>query len=255
MAARPARLLTEEFPDPPTMDTAVSHAILRRVSDGAEPETLRLHRPGAIVAFGPLDRHEPGYAEAVAAARQQGFGAVQRLAGGRAAVFHQETLAFSWAIPDSSPRTGIAPRFEALAGIATAAFRSLGMDARVGAIPGEYCPGQFSVNARGKTKLMGVGQRIVIRAAHVGGVIVVGGSERIRDVLIPVNRALGLDWDSSTVGSLQDEVPGVTWEDASRAILDQFAKAHDLMAGRVGRDILALAELLAPRHEALEGEV
>jgi octanoyl-[GcvH]:protein N-octanoyltransferase len=249
MAERPVRLLTQGFPDPPTMDTAVSHAILRRVSDGDEPETFRLHRPGAIVAFGPLDRHEPGYAEAIAAARAQGFGAIQRLAGGRAAVFDQDTLAFSWAIPDPSPRTGIGRRFEELASIVASAFRSLGVDARVGAVAGEYCPGEFSVNARGKTKLMGVGQRIVIRAAHVGGVVVVGGSDRVRDVLVPVNRALGLDWDPSTVGSLQDEVPGVTWADASRAILEELGRARELIEGQVTGETLALARTLSPRHE------
>ncbi|HJV04113.1 MAG TPA: lipoate--protein ligase family protein, partial [Actinomycetota bacterium] len=66
---RTIRLVRQGFPDPPEMDTAVSHATLRRVSEGLEPETLRLHRPAHVVAFGPRDRVAPGFGRAVAAAR------------------------------------------------------------------------------------------------------------------------------------------------------------------------------------------
>lgn len=168
------------------MDTALSHATLRLVAKGQTPETLRLHRPAAVVAFGPRDRVAPGFADAVAAARAHGFASVERLAGGRAAVFHAGTIAFSWAIPDPRAREGIRPRFDALAEIVVEAVRALGVDARIGEVPGEYCPGEHSVNARGRTKLMGVGQRIIDGAAHVGGVIVVTDADRIRDVLTPV---------------------------------------------------------------------
>src|SRR5438477_12976607 len=127
--ARPTlTLFRDGFPDPPPMDTAVSSVLLHRVSDGSMPDLLRLHRPGAIVAFGPKDRHEPGFARAVAAAREQGFGAIERLAGGRAAVFHEGTLAFSWVTHDPDPRPGIRPRFQALAELMVEAFVSLGVD-------------------------------------------------------------------------------------------------------------------------------
>ena len=121
----------------------------------------------------------------MAAARVQGFGAVEWLAGGRAAVFHEGTISFSWAIPDPKAREGIRPRFDAVAEIIVEALRSLGVDERIGEIPGEYCAGEHSVNARA-TKLMGVGQRIIGGAAHVGGVIVVSGSDRVRGFHVPV---------------------------------------------------------------------
>jgi octanoyl-[GcvH]:protein N-octanoyltransferase len=250
---RTVRLVRDGFPDPETLDTAISHALLRRVSEGSEPETIRLHRPGAIVAFGPVDRHTPGFAPAVAAARSRGFGCILRLAGGRAAVFHEQTIAFSWVVPDPSPRTGIRRRFEELAGIVAAAFGDLGVDARVGEVPGEYCPGEFSVNARGRTKLMGVGQRLVLRAAHVGGVVVVAGSDRVRDVLVPVYEALGLDWDPSTVGSLQDEVPAISWDASAEALAARFAERFDLADGGVSEETLALARTLESRHEVTVG--
>jgi octanoyl-[GcvH]:protein N-octanoyltransferase len=246
----PLRLVRAWFPDPPTLDTAVSHAILRQVSSGERPATLRLHRPGDVVAFGPLDRHAEGYRRAVAAAEERGFGAIQRLAGGRAAVFHGGTVAFSWAIPDPSPRLGIGRRFDELAAIVAAAFRDLGIDARVGEVPGEYCPGAHSVSAGGRTKLMGVGQRVIRGAAHVGGVVVVSGGDRVRDVLVPVYRELDLPWDPATVGSLEDEIPGVTWERAEAAILARFAERYQLVPDDVDAGLVELAERLQAEHLA-----
>jgi len=245
---RAVRLLRESFPASPALDTAVSHALLRRVSGGLEPETLRLHRPGSIVAFGPKDRLSTGYPIALAAAQAQGFSAVERLAGGSAAVFHQQTIALAWILPDPSPRLHITARFQEAARIVAAALRSLGVDARIGEIPGEYCPGAHSVNARGAKKLMGVGQRLLQHAAHVGAVVVVGGSDRIRRVLVPVYQALGLEWDPATAGSIQDEVPGVAWGQAERAILDHFAASYDLQESSLTPEALELARQLEPRH-------
>ena len=246
MSTRSIQLLREGFPDPPPMDTAVSRAILQAVARGEMGETLRLHRPGAIVAFGPKDRLAAGYAAAVDEADRQGFASIQRLAGGRAAVFHEGTIAFSWATPESAPREGIQARFIELSTIVAEAFRSLGVDARIGEVPGEYCPGEFSVNARGAVKLMGVGQRIVAGAAHVGGVIVVSGSDRVRDVLVPVYRALGLAWEPATAGGLEDEIGPLSWDDAERAVIDAFGSRFSLTPGSVPEGIEAEAARLAP---------
>jgi octanoyl-[GcvH]:protein N-octanoyltransferase len=245
---RTIRLLHDGYPEPPEMDTAVSHATLRRVAEGLEPESLRLHRPAAMVAFGPRDHVAPGFSRAVAAAREHGFASIERLAGGRAAVFHPGTIAFSWAIPDASARERIRERFQETAEIMVEAFSSLGVDARVGEVPGEYCPGEHSVNARGRTKLMGVGQRIVKDAVHVGGVVVVSGGDRIREVLVPVYDALGLDWDPGTTGSLEDEVPGLTWDQAETAVEKAFAARFDLEEGSVTDGTVDRARELASRH-------
>lgn len=230
------------------MDTAVSHATLRLVAAGRLPETLRIHRPGRVVAFGPRDRTAPGFGAAVEAAGRRGFGTVERLAGGRAAVFHEGTIAVSWAIPDPRAREGIRSRFEALAGIVAHSLRELGVDARIGEVPGEYCPGEHSVNARGRTKLMGVGQRIVDGAAHVGGVIVVEGTETIREVLRPVYSALDLEWDPATVGSVVEEAPGLGWDVVVKGLMDSFGRRHDLEEDRLGQETMALAKDLIPRH-------
>ena len=250
LAMRKIRFLTNAFPERPALDTAVSRALLRRVSDGDEPETLRLYRPADVVAFGPQDTRAEGYADAVAASREQGFEAIQRLAGGRATVFHGDTLAFSWTIPvnAASPHEGVMERFDEIADLLARAFRTLGVDARVGEVPGEYCPGQHSVNAGGETKLMGVGQRLIRGAAHVGGVIVVNGADRINDVLTPVYRALDIDWKPDTTGSLSDELGQVRYDDVKQAVLNEFAVDYVLYGGGLTSDTLALAEKMEPEH-------
>src|SRR5918997_1504043 len=163
------RLLTESFPDDPALDTGLSRALMLRVAAGEAPETLRIARPGAIVAFGKRDTVAGGYTEAVRAARAGGYEAIERLAGGRAAVFHEDTITFAHTVADRDPRRRVTERFEITAELVAEALRGLGVDARVGEVPGEYCAGAHSVNARGRVKLMGVGQRVVGGGAHTGG--------------------------------------------------------------------------------------
>lgn len=239
-------LIRESSPGP--LDVAISHSVLSAVSAGEMSPTLRLHIPGAMVAFGRADRVTDGYQSAVRAARAHGFDAVERLAGGRAAVFHESTIAFSVALAEPEPKTGIEERFEMIATLMADAFETLGVDARVGEVAGEYCPGKWSVNVGGKVKVMGVGQRLVRGAVHIGGVVVVDGADRIRDVLIPVYRALGLDWDPRTAGSLADRSPGITMDLAMEAILDQFARRYTLTEGVLPTPILVRAERLLDDH-------
>jgi lipoate-protein ligase A len=247
------RLLTEQYPDRPAFDTAVSHALLRRASDGEVAETLRLHQPGSIVAFGRQDVVGPGYRSAVEASRATGYEAIERLAGGRAAVFHPGTIAFAWTIPSPTPRETIKPRFEALTSTLLAAFRALGADARIGEVPGEYCPGAYSINVAGYHKVMGTGQRIIGRAAHVGGVIVVEGGDRIAEVLIPVYEALALRWNPATSGDLAGAAPGITRQDVMAAIVSEFDRRYRLENGRIDEATLSLAEDLEPTHQSPEG--
>lgn len=229
-------------------DVAISHAILGAVASGEMPATFRLYRPDDILAFGAADRHSPNYSLAVRSAEAHGFTALQRLAGGRAAVFHDNTLAFSWATPDSDPRSGIAARFETISSIMKSAFDSLGIDARVGEVPGEYCPGEWSVNVGGHTKVMGVGQRLVRGGAHVGGVVVVDDGHRIRDVLIPVYRALGLDWDPRTAGSLADRSPGLTVEKVSEAIESELERFFRVEDGEIPEHVIERSKPLVDQH-------
>jgi lipoate-protein ligase A len=236
------RLIRHSFPDAPELSTAVSRTILRRVAAGELPSTIRIHRPAREVAFGRQDVASPGYGAATEAARAAGFAAVERLAGGRAAVFHAGTIAIARAYADPQPPKRTYARFEEMAGVIADALRSLGVDARVGEIPGEYCPGAYSVNARGATKLAGIGQRMIRGGAHMGGVVVAGGGREIADVLIPVYEALELDWDPATSGSVAEELgrevdPG----ELEEALIAELAKRYELISSELNEETVSAA--------------
>jgi octanoyl-[GcvH]:protein N-octanoyltransferase len=244
-------VLHDCFPDDPALDAAVSRAVMHRVARGELPETLRLARPAAVVAFAKRDALSPGYAQAVAAARAGGFGAILRLAGGRAAVFHEGTLELAHAVPDPDPKPGIHDRFEATATLIARALREVGVDAHVGEVEGEYCPGRWSVNAAAARKLAGTGQRVVAGGSHTGAVIVVDGAERIRAVLEPVYAALGLDWNPRTVGAVEDEVgasDGPLWDTVRDALLAEYGHRFELVPGELDDETFALARRLAGEH-------
>ncbi|MEA1903007.1 MAG: hypothetical protein U9N56_05710 [Actinomycetota bacterium] len=241
-------LFDEGFPSPGSMDTAVSHAILKSVANKEMGESFRLHRPGPVVAFGRADRASPGYPEAVQIVEQSGFAAIERLAGGRAAVFHEQTLAFSWATPDTNPRSGIEIRFETIANLIAEAFSELGIDSDIGELPGEYCPGRWSLSVAGRSKVMGVGQRLIRGAAHVGGVIVIDQGYRIREVLTPVYEALGLVWNPSTVGALTDVSPGLKVDDVATAVVESVANRFDLEPAVIPEAVVDSARLLMDAH-------
>lgn len=242
------RLITDRF-DPPDLDTAVSAAVLQRVAAGTDPATLRLWTPLLAVAFGRQDRARPGYRDAVAAVTGLGYTPVERPAGGRAAVFHEGTIAFSWAMPEARVRETIADRFAMMSGLVVRALESLGFDARIGEVAGEYCPGEWSVNLGGTHKVMGVGQRLIRGAAHIGGVVVVSGADAVNRPLEPAYRSLGYDWRPEATGALDQIDPGVSPEQVAAALTSAVSAAgHDLVPGSLDASCLRLAAELAPDH-------
>jgi lipoate-protein ligase A len=244
-------LIRRSFPYQPVFDTAVSHALLRQAGRGEIGETLRVNVPARMVAFGKQDVGSTGYKQAAVEARQRGYAAIERLAGGRAAVFHPGTISFAWTIPEMDARANTTTRFKEISDIVAAALEKLGVEAHIGEIPGEYCPGAYSVNARFRRKIMGVGQRVIKRAAHVGGVIVVNDSAAVRNVLIPVYDALGVPWDPATAGSIEDELGAPRdMEKVADILVEEFGERFDLREGLLGDATLAEAEFLAPDHTA-----
>jgi len=218
-------------------ELAISHALLTRVAARELPTTLRIYRPAPAVAFGKLDTLRPGYPAALDAARAHGYEPVLRLPGGHAAAYNQESLCVDvvWALDDPIPGTHgrFAVEGERLAG----ALRTLGVDARVGEVPGEYCPGAYSVNARGRSKLIGTAQRVVRGAALLGASIVVGDGPGVRAVLDDVYAALDFAWDASTAGAVDEEV--ATTVEAVEAVV--AAAYGELRPSAPDAETLALA--------------
>jgi lipoate-protein ligase A len=251
-------LYTAVFGDDAYLETAVSAALMRQVARAELPPAIRLNRTGPILAFGKLDRLRPGYRRAVEIARAAGYVPVERIAGGRAAVFGPGTISLSHAIRaggGSGAYPGTRERFGAMAELIAAAARSLGADAAVGEVAGEYCPGEFSINSRGAVKLAGIGQRVIVGGAHVGAVIAVRGAGAINAVLEPVYEALELDFDPAATGSLATETgeddeplprdePDPLIERAIAAIRAELESRYELAPAEPAASTLRMAEEL-----------
>jgi octanoyl-[GcvH]:protein N-octanoyltransferase len=207
------RLVTARVAGDPVLDAALSTALLEQVVAGA-PAVVRVSRPEPMVSFGRLDKLAGGFAEAVSIARRHGYTPVMRVGGGRAHAVHAGVVEIGVAAP---VRESTTDRFVAMAERLRAVIGGLGVVAEVGQLPGEFCPGAWSLHAGG-VKLAGIAQRVTRGAAFTEAFLMVSGGERSREVLVPVYEALGVELDPSTVGDL-----GVPVEDALAAVLDSFA--------------------------------
>ena len=126
--------------------------------------------------------------------------------------------------------------------------RSLGIDARLGAVPGEYCPGAHSVNARGTAKLVGTAQRVVRNAWLFSALVVVDDREVIRSVLAEIYPNLGQPFDPDSVGTISDEAPGVSTGDVEGAISDALGLAAS-QDDRPDDRLVARAKELLHHHD------
>ena len=202
----------------PQQDMDLATAALAALGRPGAEAVLRVHRPRPTAAFSRLDSLKPGFAAAEDAARAHGFAPVVRPGGGRLAAYHRDALVLDLVAPHLDARRQFRERFGAVAESLVGGLRELGVDARVGPVPDEYCPGEFSVNAGGATKLVGTAQRLVRHGYLFSAVVVVADPDPLRAVLREAYAALELTFDPATVGAVADTVPDVT-PDAVAAVL------------------------------------
>lgn len=218
-------------------DYAAGERLLRGVRAGGEP-LLRIYQPRPTVAFGRRDELLPGFPAAERASRRSAFEPLVRRVGGRAAAYHRGCLIIDHIEPAEDPKAGIQERFALFGDMIVAALEELEIHADVGELPGEYCPGEFSVHGTGRTierpeariKLSGAAQRVVSDAWYFSTVIVVEQSEPLRSVLIDAYRELGLDWDPATCGAVEDLRPGTRVGEVEAAV----RKVYGMYARHMG---------------------
>ena len=150
--------------------------------------------------------------------------------------------------PETEALPALQRRFRDAAELLGGALRALGVDALLGAVAGEYCPGAWTVNARGQVKLAGTAQRLVRGGSLLGAVVVVQGGARVRAVLEDVYAQLGLEWDPATAGAVEDEVTGLTIAAVEREVLAAYAAREPLHDAALDAETLARARELAGRH-------
>lgn len=212
-------------------------ALLTEARSGRIGPTLRMYRPRPTVAFGQRDEKLPGFAAAAEACRKLGFEPLVRKAGGRAAAYHEGTLVVDHIEPNPDAIAGAKGRFAYFGELLAGALRGLGVHAAVGEIPGEYCPGEFSVHGQDLdfpahlVKLVGTAQRVVSGGWLFSSVVVVENSAPIREVLTASYDALGLDWDPTTAGAVNDLVPHVDVAAVEEAIVRAYAEHWSVSDG------------------------
>ncbi len=200
-------------------DLDLSTVLLNYVATTMDSARLiRVYRPEPTVAFSRRESHLPGFDSAVTAAASLGFVPVVRPTGGRAVSYDQSCLVIDVVDPVVGRHHGNQAAFDQAAQAVSAALRGLGVDAFVGEIPGEYCPGSYSVNARHAVKMAGISQRVVAGARLISVMIPVGLPDLLVEVLSAVNHELGFPWDPGTFGSVDGEIEGVSFGDLSIAL-------------------------------------
>lgn len=182
-----------------------------------------------MVAFGRSDANRPGFPEAAKACRDAGFTPVIRSAGGRAVACTSATLVLDHVQHDPQAQAGMTARFEHFGAMLADVLHDLGIDAQVGEVPGEFCPGAHSVSARGEVKLVGTAQRIVRDAWLFSSVVIVDDAPLLAPLLTTVYDALGLRFDPASVGAVASEAPGVSIDLLEAALIAAYDEQFGLV--------------------------
>lgn len=208
----------------PGADREHTAALLAGAGDGTPG--LRVWTPPRQVAFGRRDAREPGFERAKRLAAEREFEPVERDVGGRAVAYPGDTLAFANAIPlvDGRNSGSIAERYERATETVVGALRGLGADVARGEPEGSFCPGDHSVRVAGGGKIAGIAQRVRGDAALVAGCLVVtrGDAHAVAEATAAVYGALGVPFDSETVGSVAAAGGPEGPKPVARALEDAF---------------------------------
>jgi octanoyl-[GcvH]:protein N-octanoyltransferase len=218
-------LAADPLPGGPADDVALGPRLLRDgLGDGRE--LLRVFSPAPTAAFSRRDTLRPGYPAAAEAVRRLGFTPVVRPQGGSLAVYHGGSVVVDhvYRTPDAS-RDPV-QRFRRFAALHAAVLVGLGVDARIGAVAGEYCPGEYSVNVGGTRKIVGSAQRVTRDGWLFSSIVQVTGTAALRAALIAGYGPLGYDFDPATVGTVGDDTPDVTVGAVTEALLAAYGTSR-----------------------------
>ncbi|WP_157551181.1 lipoate--protein ligase family protein [Nocardioides jensenii] len=234
----------------PALEMAATHALLRRASRGEIDAALRVFRPTPMVAFGRRDTNRPGFPAAAQACRDAGFTPVVRASGGRAVACTTNALIIDHVQRDPGSLGGMDARFEDYGAMLAGVLADLGIDARVGEVPGEYCPGAHSVNARGEVKLIGTAQRMVRDAWLFSSVVMVGDAPLLQPLLVRIYDALELQFDPASVGAVTTESPAARIDVLEEAFIGAYDDRFGLVEARFDASVIDLAETMRLDHES-----
>jgi lipoate-protein ligase A len=212
-----------DAPPDPERDAALGPLLLRHGLGGAT-DILRVYRPAPTAAFSRRDSLRPGFAAAAETVRAFGFTPLVRPQGGSLALYHAGSVVIDHVHrePGLDLGAGTLARFRHYAALHATVLRSFGADARIGPVPGEYCPGDYSINAAGTVKLAGSAQRVTRDGWLFSTVLQVTDPAPLRAALTPAYAQLDYPFDPSTVGALTDVAPAASAPEVMAALLAAY---------------------------------
>ena len=240
-------LCLDVHPEDPVLDLAVTHALLREVASGERGATVRVFRPGPTLALGRLDALQAECGAAAHVGRAHGYVPAVRLGGGRAVVYDRGSVQLDLVIAQRDGLAGTRTRFAYVERLLLETFGEIGIDARGGELPGEYCAGRWSVHAAG-LKLAGSAQRVVRGAALVTTIIPVEGGQHLRNALTDIYRTLAIAWRPSTCGAVEDLSEDIDARAMVDAVVSTLARHFELHARALALSSLSDAQALRPVH-------
>jgi lipoate-protein ligase A len=156
-----------------------------------------------------------------------GFQPVERGTGGRLTMFDEGSLAITLLWPQAEPHAQTLQRYETFSGAIADALVKLGIEAKVGELPQEYCPGKYSINAAGRVKLVGVAQRMTRHCVQMGAIIAVERSNSACEAISAAYHAMGLPFDPETYGAIKDLQPSLSYEEVSAQMVRSVSRVFN----------------------------
>lgn len=176
--------------------------LLTRAAEEKE-SFVHVWRPNPQVAFGRQDQLSHRISIAREEAKNHGLEPVVRNAGGHAVAHTGGTIGFGVAVPINDMLDGLHERYR----IVSRAIQNVTDEFVDGVVtcrePGaSFCPGDYSLSVK-DSKVAGIAQRIQKESALISGTVIVTDLCSVTEALIDVYAALGLEFEPSSVGSLQ----------------------------------------------------
>jgi octanoyl-[GcvH]:protein N-octanoyltransferase len=230
-------------------------ALILRLRGPHSSDVVRVYRPQPTLALSARDLRSPGAAQAAALALQRGFTPIVRSAGGRMVAYDSGSVVIDHVQPIQSLKDTHST-FETNAENWVRLLRDLGpIDARVGEVHGEYCPGEFSINVGGVTKVIGSAQRMTRSGSLFSTVVQVRMSKAVRTMLLEASRVLGYQLRESTIGGLTDYSSVLTPEGVTTALREDHASRLGLHEAEMSADVTdPLRSLPEPAQETFHVE-
>lgn len=224
-------LLADRF-ESATTSYGYVRTIFEQVASGERGATVSITPSTRHVGVTRRDTFRPGFADAVGAANAMGYPVLVRSSGGGATAADFGTFGFSIIRPADEKEVGrgIRDRYDEAANLVLGAFSRLGVNAEVGEVRDEFCPGDHSIrvgDGNGGMKVVGIAQRITRRATSVGGIVLVEGERELALVLEEVYAAMRLPFRPATVGSLHRAGYRAGTQNAIVALAAEAAHVYD----------------------------